>query len=515
MRYVFLPVLGVSILFVIGYSLLNWLLVIQLGLNIKEEIVELYAPGILSIVVVLTILRMRIRILCDKKGNDNPAFGIGTLACLLMFACTMASQKYLSEATGKLTHLTSVEHLDRDHITRFYSVDKYYLDWRGAGAHASSEVKGKHGEDLYFYVHFAIPVYADAPSEKRGDVKAWLGVNYQKNIANKGTDDEKDARWRTFLQETEAEFNRDTVRQFVYLKVVGNNETHTKYEEAIARVSSPGKHIILQPVNEPFSNRGSGYLTGITLGFAGISAFLFIILLFVKIDDRKLGELRGGKIKDDKEQNEWLSIFIPRKDIFVTPILIDLNILVYIAMVVCGLGFVQFDIEGLVNWGANYGPLTTGGQWWRLISCMFLHGGLMHILSNLFALYMGGLIMEAVVGRGRFIATYIICGIVASAASVWWHPNTVSIGASGAIMGIYGAIAVLAIAKRLQDISRGILIFASVSIGYTLLMGLAGNGDNAAHLGGALAGVVAGLVLLRSKLPPQEDAYIAEKEERE
>jgi rhomboid protease GluP len=97
-----------------------------------------------------------------------------------------------------------------------------------------------------------------------------------------------------------------------------------------------------------------------------------------------------------------------------------------------GLGFISFKSQDLLNWGANYRPYITDGQWWRLLTSVFLHGGIMHLVANMYGLLFIGIFLEPLLGKTRYAIFYLLTGILASCASIWWHDATVSVGASGA-----------------------------------------------------------------------------------
>jgi rhomboid protease GluP len=82
----------------------------------------------------------------------------------------------------------------------------------------------------------------------------------------------------------------------------------------------------------------------------------------------------------------FFSIFKPMQGFFITPLLIDLNILIFILMVISGVNIMLPDNESLLNWGANFRPMTLGGQGWRLLTNCFLHIGIFHLLMNMYAL---------------------------------------------------------------------------------------------------------------------------------
>jgi rhomboid protease GluP len=156
----------------------------------------------------------------------------------------------------------------------------------------------------------------------------------------------------------------------------------------------------------------------------------------------------------------------------------------------------------LIQWGANFGPYTLGGQEWRLLSCTFLHIGLMHIFFNMWCLWDLGSMCEDLFGHATFAAVYLISGVGASLASVWWRPVGVSAGASGAIFGIVGALIashylgefsapLFAVRARL----RSVLVFA----GYALIFGaMSGRTDNAAHVGGLVTCLILGALIARA-----------------
>lgn len=185
--------------------------------------------------------------------------------------------------------------------------------------------------------------------------------------------------------------------------------------------------------------------------------------------------------------------------IWATAGLIGVNLLIFAALAMAAGALWHVPGALLADWGGNYAVQTRGGQPWRLFSGLFLHGGLLHVGLNMLALYQGGQLAERVFGSRRFLALYLACGVVASMASVWWRPNGLSIGASGAVFGVFGALLGYVLTCRsavpvdsARRLRRGLLIF----IAYSLAAGLLLPGiDNAAHIGGLLTGVVLGAAL--------------------
>lgn len=179
------------------------------------------------------------------------------------------------------------------------------------------------------------------------------------------------------------------------------------------------------------------------------------------------------------------------------------NAVVYLLMVLNGVHFMQPTSEALVAWGADYGPLTLRGDWWRMLSCCFVHIGLVHLLFNMYAFVQVGYVLEAILGRFRLVAVYLLCGITSSALSLYVHPETVSAGASGAIFGLYGLFLALLFAKFIHESVRNELLQSVLLfVGYNLFLGLRGGVDNAAHIGGLLGGLAIGYIILPSLRRP-------------
>jgi len=180
----------------------------------------------------------------------------------------------------------------------------------------------------------------------------------------------------------------------------------------------------------------------------------------------------------------------------VTFALIALNLLAF------GYTWLQpdpFSSRTLVDLGAVYGwAVGVRGEWWRLASGMFLHSGPTHILLNMVSLYIVGRIAEQLMDRWSYLALYLASGIVGSAVSVAMHPEGLSVGASGAIFGIFGMIAGYAVAFRQQLGERfaalmrefgGVLVLNLV-LGFTI-PGI----DMSAHIGGLVVGFVGGWLM--------------------
>ena len=126
------------------------------------------------------------------------------------------------------------------------------------------------------------------------------------------------------------------------------------------------------------------------------------------------------------------------------------------------------------------------GEWWRLITSMFLHANILHIAVNMWSLYIVGSFLEHAIGRWRFVLLYVVSGIAGSAGALVWSPNTPTVGASGAIFGILGALFVL---ERRGSIATGGQIAGMIVLNLVITFALSSNISVGGHVGGLIGGV--------------------------
>jgi rhomboid protease GluP len=184
-----------------------------------------------------------------------------------------------------------------------------------------------------------------------------------------------------------------------------------------------------------------------------------------------------------------------------TGAIVAMNVAIYVAMAIATKKFGQFTVPELLAWGANFGPLTVNGQWWRVFTALFVHFNLAHLAVNMWALWNVGRLTERLFGSATLAFLYIGAGILASLSSIAWDPSLSTVGASGAIFGVFGAFLAFLSRQRKQIpavIVRKHWISTSVFVLFSLVNGAIQPGiDNAAHVGGLLCGFVLGYILAR------------------
>jgi membrane associated rhomboid family serine protease len=186
----------------------------------------------------------------------------------------------------------------------------------------------------------------------------------------------------------------------------------------------------------------------------------------------------------------------------VTRVLIALNLGVFVLEIATG-GQLAFDLSSafssrLVAWGGlSPKDIALHGEYYRLITATFLHGGVLHVALNMYVLWILGSMIEPALGSGRFAAIYFISGLTASATSYALGPvNQLGVGASGAIFGLLGAWVAFAYRRRDTAFGAAQLRQALFWVGINFFLGFTIGGiDNFAHLGGLIGGALAGTLV--------------------
>lgn len=194
-----------------------------------------------------------------------------------------------------------------------------------------------------------------------------------------------------------------------------------------------------------------------------------------------------------------------------TYVLVAINCLVFLAMVFSHVSFLKPTVDDLMRWQANNAThVLYGGEWWRVVTAMFVHVGVLHLATNMWCLWNLGLLGEPLVGPFGVFAAYVLSGaagnLLSIAYSLYFQQDSVGAGASGAVFGIAGVLIVLLKSPRLpippkerNGLRRYVIYFAVINfvIGFgTLAAGSVVKIDNMAHLGGFLGGIIFALPLV-------------------
>jgi membrane associated rhomboid family serine protease len=181
---------------------------------------------------------------------------------------------------------------------------------------------------------------------------------------------------------------------------------------------------------------------------------------------------------------------------YATYVLIALNVAAFLAELGSGgLSSTSGGGKMIHDYGIN-GPAVAGGDWFRVVTGGFLHAGMLHLLFNMFALYVLGTLLEPAIGTVRFVAIYLAALFGGSAGAILLDPGATTVGASGAIFGLFAATFLVARGRGLQGVASQIGFWLLINLVLTLSVpGISVGG----HLGGLAVGSIAGLIIVAAE----------------
>ncbi len=435
-------------------------------------------------------------------------------------AAAAVSQMYLSTSTGKLLRLDSINQIADHEPVRYYQVDNFSVLSEYPKTYFTSYTTGKRSSTLNHDLYVAVPIIAftnniakDTPLIVFNQVPLyWYGIRYTYSIRDRATYKEKEKARQEFIDNSDASYRNHVFNDHNYFERLPKSTTRLRYLNAILQDLEgvpEDSIVILEPRYEPFEERSGSKFFWI-FGWPGIGLIIMMSMLAIPdLDKREFLRQKAG-IKPEKDNVvEALKYLVPAKEHWGTSVILDINLVVFIIMFLNDVDLLSPATGDLAKWGGNISSLTPT-QPWRLLTNIFVHSGVMHLALNIAGLVIGSYFVERIYGRWRYLVLYLLSGLSGSLLSLWWHEyvNVVSVGASGAIFGLFGAVLALLATNAFPKTSRkSIFIFTALYAIVSLIAGLMGGLDNAAHIGGLTGGAIVGFVLYRLKGRAAEGEY--------
>jgi len=223
-----------------------------------------------------------------------------------------------------------------------------------------------------------------------------------------------------------------------------------------------------------------------------------------ELDIRRVIAGHNAELEQEDEFYDLLHAATPRT--WVTPVILCLNLLVFIAMVATGADYLNPTAHNVFSWGGAYGPNVVSGEWWRLLTANYVHFGLLHLGFNMWCLWQVGRFTERLLGHWAFLLGYTLSGIGGAIASIAHNPVGIGAGASGAVFGLFGCILGFMLVRRRAipvRVFKPHVVSILAFLGYNIYFGLTVQRiDNFAHGGGLAVGFLCGMLLSRRIPPP-------------
>jgi len=485
LKSIYKPVAFCSMGLIIIYSLLNYILIIKLRLfEINEEFIEFYLPLSLSIILVLILLRPIINHLdLGRRAKDFWTF----FSVALVTVPIIVFQNYLNIETGKLTRVSNPSEIIKLPLTKYYAITNYYIDFKN---YCFSDFTDQEAHGYNISSYYAAPLKS---SEDQINTDTWFCCSYH-DVVN------VDSLNKPCFDNNRTKFLvASDMNDINHFERLNKSNEYDKFSERVRKNSRNDNIILLKPEYGIFIDRTGTLLTWSLSLFAFSNFVLFFIFIFVRFNEvantKHKQKKSGYRIRLNRIKDNFIVLF-PHHGYIATPVIIDINLLIFILMILNGTSFTSPGVKDIINWGGNLKDLTLNGEYWRLVTCMFVHIGFLHLISNLLVLFFIGSSLEPVLGSYKFISGYFICGICASLCSVYFTKNAVCAGASGAIFGLCGILLFLLVSKGFNKKTAksllsffGLLILANFNPWLKIK-----NIDIAAHLGGLASGFCFGIL---------------------
>jgi rhomboid protease GluP len=242
--------------------------------------------------------------------------------------------------------------------------------------------------------------------------------------------------------------------------------------------------------------------------------FLIVVITFgiysMKPEERAKGLRTGAaaihRLRDDavrrmqEPEPHVIALRARTRWPFVTAALVLLHVVIYFRMALAD-GPIA-DSATLLAWGGNFGPLTSNGEWWRLIAATFIHTSLLQLLVNMAALAQVGLLLERLVGHATFVLVYVVAAVIGSALDLYASPLSTGSGPAAALMAVYGLLAGSTVWSLLQPTASTIPLpalkrLAPIAVLFLLSALVSGDLTSKASIVGFVIGLVAGLALAK------------------
>ena len=510
-RHILGPVIILWWSAVLIYGACCWVC-IHFHLNvIKQEIWEVLLPFMLALGVV-GIMGRRLKILPALRVRSWRDF-VGMLVGVTSVAMMMLTQEALSHHLAQVTRLTVPDSLLSCPETTYYQLDTVEIEKTRMGyALENRLISRRAGMDRVFELYVVFPF--------RGQETVWYALSFKDHIhlTLLSGQDEK-TQYRRFLQRCEQQVMHYDFGAKHFFKRVAFSEDYDGFRDAVRQEMGSGEGeslqrlVFLEPMDRLPQDRsrlnliwiGGSFLIGLFL--TGVSLF-FIPLDFTVV--RKDGRFRKNQPTKSEFWEVIQEAIWPTRENWPRAILPFMLLLVYIVMVLGGVDVFAPSGQDLLRWGGVQHAALERGEWWRLFTSVFVHGGIMHLLSNEVALCIAIWVCGTLFGPYKPLGVFLISGM-GSAWITTCFSKSILVGASGGIMGLIASVLVIYVfypAKRVPRVGGWLLWMI---LGGTLLVGMLSGISNLAHVAGLGIGAVLGLLWFR---PPSVSRKVARRNKR-
>ena len=404
----------------------------------------------------------------------------------------LLTQEYLERSLFKLNEVREAKEIERFPREKYFKVRSIHVEPEIRFGHAAFTTSGRGNNTLKLSIYYAVSFEETS--------KVWYGVEYKRSRSNNLDEEGRRTFYQNFLDETEAKIQNYNFKNVGYFEKVGPSEARDAYMEAIIErggfAHPPKDLIVLTPQIGQYKNRlGNRFFW--LFGSFGIGALAVLMIIGLPGLDKESykGYLQEQPIEDDfygtmvSYLNLWKNFSVPA-------LLIWALLMVFVYCLFTGMSPMSPTAQKLLDLGGVRRQEVLDGEYWRLLTALFLHSGLMHLAMNIGGLALALIFLDKKLKSLVFGVVFIVAGLGASLSSIWWHTNSVSVGASGAIFGLFGVIFAFKLLELYSEEEwGGTWWFLFLYVGGSILFGFSSGIDNAAHIGGLIVGFLLGVLI--------------------
>lgn len=461
LKQVFFPYLGLSILTILLFGALRWVLDIYLDiLPLKEDYWNFGIPCFLSIVVVSLWMWPRYEPLTlkwTKRSSSGYFFLTMVLALAIPF---VISQNYLSKAAYDVIEVDSLNDIRDYPKQKYFRVDDFELLKSDKVSYIETQVVGGRyfESDLNVYYYIATPFMAAD--------NIWLGSHYYTSYDNRADEHIKNNNYDAFIDRSLNQYMSKDVSSISYFRKLKSSNERSGYLQSIAKADRQSNlpPLILVPESGWFVDSLERDLVwGLGSFVTGMVVCLLLILVADvdnterRIDQKKVQKQVRRKVqRRDPVSNvvkDIVALFKNNKKRPATSVLMIICIVTFIFTLFMGMDIFTPLSSQIDKVGGLSTDALQAGKYWRVLTSLFVHEGIMHLAMSLFILYIAGYILEPVLGAVRFTIAFFMCGVFSNILGVLYYDIDMA-GAWSAIFGLSGIAITLVVYKVFNKKNR-------------------------------------------------------------
>lgn len=462
--------------------------------GIADNVWLFWIPGIATVIFWVVFLRRRINLLNIPDWNGHGDFFMHTLVIVAIALTAVFNQFYQKRSNLRMVDIESHQDIDPTNWSACYEYNLIDVEKDKSSGKEVSFYTGRYSGTLNYDAYMVAPF----GRSKDGKTMYWLGKVYHTSFQARKSDSYKQRLWDSHYSSSFRNFVDRPEINGEYLYPVQRGEDFQNYLAAINRhdFTDNISHRVFEFYDGDINSESKSMLLGTFLAFLSGLLLMFLYSFTGIQSSSKFNKLKKGVLKLEGGEKEVYGFLLLKSSSPLTMILIYICLLLYFVSAFTDGNLFVLRHERLVEFGGVSSQLLSDGEYWRLLSSMFLHASLLHIIYNMISLVFLGILIEKRTGKLKFGLIYLLSGVVAGIMSTSFQ-DALTIGASGAVFGLFGWFisASLLFKKRMGD-DNGFLLIVTGFAALSLFLGmLAPNTDNFGHLGGLVAGLVFGALI--------------------